>query len=95
MVRTKKRSQHWISEGLRFRMLACAAFVILVSFLAPFAIAQDPPKPDLGPLNLEQLMKAQFYTASKPSQDASETPASVTVITRTLRSRPPVSLSLR
>ena len=61
---------------------ACAAFTIIISFLVPFAIAQDQPNPDLGALNLEQLMKVQFYTASKHAQDASETPASVTVITR-------------
>ncbi len=63
------------------RRCASACFVMLVSFLAPLAMAQDP-KPDLGTLNLEQLMKVQFSTASKHSQDVSETPASVTIITR-------------
>jgi len=33
-------------------------------------------------MNLEQLMKVQFSTASKHPENASETPASVTVITR-------------
>ena len=59
-----------------------AAFIMVVSFLVPFAMAQDQPTPDFGALNLEQLMKVQFYTASKHAQDASATPASVTVITR-------------
>ena len=64
------------------RLRACVAFIILISFLAQFATGQNQPKPDLEALDLEQLMKVQFYTASKHSQDASETPASVTVITR-------------
>lgn len=59
-----------------------AAAIILTSLFVPVAIAQEQPKSDLDNLGLEQLMKIQFYTASKHAQDASDTPASVTVITR-------------
>jgi iron complex outermembrane receptor protein len=59
-----------------------AAVLATIAVLLPWAVAQDQSDADLTKLNLEQLMKVQFYTASKHAEDASATPASVTIITR-------------
>jgi iron complex outermembrane receptor protein len=57
--------------------------LLLAALLCAFPLrGDDQPGADLANLNLEQLMKVQFYTASKHAQDASETPASVTIVTR-------------
>lgn len=67
-----------------FRIRVCAAMFVAALFWPVASIAQTPPDAgDLSALNLEQLMKVQFYTASKHAEDISATPASVTVITRT------------
>ncbi|MFB3814035.1 MAG: TonB-dependent receptor plug domain-containing protein [Terriglobales bacterium] len=60
----------------------CGALLAMIALLAPGLAAQSPPNSDLSELNLEQLMKVQFYTASKHGEDMSATPASVTIVTR-------------
>jgi len=55
-------------------------FLSVVVLLAGIAVASEASQ--LDNLDLQQLMQVQFYTASKHDQDAIETPASVTVITR-------------
>ncbi len=62
------------------RLIAIGA--ALLGILSAPAVAQRPAEDDLTKLNLEQLMKVQFSTASKHAEDVSATPASVTVITR-------------
>ena len=60
---------------------ACALLLVMLSTVATTAAGQDHEDVDLAGLNIEQLMKVQFVTASKHEQDASETPASITIIT--------------
>ncbi len=62
------------------RAKSLASFLLL-ALLVPAASSQQPASRDLNNLSLEQLMNVPFYTASKRSQKASETPASVTVVT--------------
>jgi iron complex outermembrane receptor protein len=57
------------------------AFLLVLGMVAPVAAGQQGAGKDLKELNLEQLMNVQFYTASKRAQNASDTPASVTVVT--------------
>ncbi|MBZ5511562.1 MAG: TonB-dependent receptor [Acidobacteriia bacterium] len=57
------------------------AFLVVLGLVAPVAAGQQDAGGDLKTLNLEQLMNVQFYTASKRAQKASDTPASVTVVT--------------
>jgi outer membrane cobalamin receptor len=65
---------------MRIRMLA--ASLVLVCVFVPIAAGQNQGEGDLANLSLEQLMKVQFYTASKHAQDTSDAPASVTIITK-------------
>jgi iron complex outermembrane receptor protein len=60
----------------------CGVLLATVVLIAPVSIAQTSAEDDLAKLNLEQLMKVQFSTASKHAEDVSATPASVSVITR-------------
>ncbi|MGZ4825478.1 MAG: TonB-dependent receptor plug domain-containing protein, partial [Terriglobales bacterium] len=57
------------------------AFLVVLGMVAPVATGQQDAGADLKALNLEQLMNVQFYTASKRAQKASDTPASVTIVT--------------
>jgi outer membrane receptor for ferrienterochelin and colicin len=62
-------------------MARLCAVLLAVAVLAGPAAGQQDKAGDLKELNLEQLMNVQFYTASKRAQNASDTPASVTVVT--------------
>lgn len=64
------------------KLRACSILLTLCSIFIQNAVAQDGAASGLADLSLEQLMKVQFYTASKHAQDASDTPASVTIVTR-------------
>jgi iron complex outermembrane receptor protein len=57
------------------------ALLLALGLAAPMVAGQQDAGGDLKELNLEQLMNVQFYTASKRAQNASDTPASVTVVT--------------
>src|SRR5438270_3090691 len=50
--------------------------------LATAVCAAQPDSPDLSKLSLEELANITISTASRHSQNASDAPASVTVVTR-------------
>ena len=71
------------------KLPARTVLLAALNVLTPIALAQDNGgKPaaniagDLAGMNLEQLMKVQFSTASRHAQDESDTPSSVTILTR-------------
>ena len=57
------------------------AFLMVLGMATPIVEGQEEPGAELKALNLEQLMEVPFYTASRRAQKASDTPASVTVVT--------------
>jgi iron complex outermembrane receptor protein len=59
-----------------------AMLLVFLGCLGPLIVAQEQSKSGLDNLTLEQLMKVQFYTASKHAQDASDAPVSITIITK-------------
>lgn len=60
----------------------------LLNFPTPLAGAQSAIVTDLVSLKLEQLTDVQFRTASKHEQDASETPAWASNVTRAMIRHP-------
>lgn len=67
----------------RRRRIATAFILILYSWLPTGAAlaAHQRPEQDLSKLNLEDLMNIPVYSASKRTQNSSDAPSSVTVIT--------------
>jgi len=60
--------------------LLLTVFAITIFGLAATAVAEEKMK-DLSDASLEELSTIQVYSASKHMQNASEAPASVTVVT--------------
>jgi iron complex outermembrane receptor protein len=77
----RRRSFRTARESELEMMVRTCALLIALGLLLPGAAAQRSAEGDLDKLNLEQLLNVPFYTASKRSQSASDTPASVTVVT--------------
>jgi iron complex outermembrane receptor protein len=64
---------------LLLTVLCLVVFVITIFGLTATAVAEEKTK-DLSDASLEELSNIQVYSASKHMQDASEAPASVTVV---------------
>ena len=75
------RVRPWASHPPLARRLASASqWLVVILLFGVSAAAQDGTK-DLGDASLEELQTVQVYSASKHLQNASDAPASVTVVT--------------